>query len=83
MKFTGHAKIKLEIYGIQENEVVLALRKTINDFFDEKEETYIKIIQWQNKLFAVVCDIMQKRIITIYKTDKQTIINRQKNKRWT
>ena len=83
MKFTGHAKIKLEIYGIPENDVILALRKTINEFFDEKEEAYIKIIQWQNTLFAVVCDNMQARIITIYKTDEQTIINRQKSKRWT
>ena len=83
MKFTGHAKIKLEIYGIPENEVVLELRKPITIFFDEKEEAYIKIIQWQNKPFAVVCDVMQERIITIYKTDEQTISNRQKSKRWT
>ena len=83
MKFTGHAKVKLEIYGVPENEVTVALKKVVNEFFDEKEDTYIKIIQWQNTLFVVVCDIMQERIITVYKTDEQTIINRQKSKRWT
>ena len=73
MKFTGHAKVKLEIYGVPENEVTVALKKVVNEFFDEKEDTYIKIIQWQNTLFVVVCDIMQERIITVYKTDEQTI----------
>jgi len=83
MKLTQHAKTKLKIYGVPENEIMAALKNTVNEFFDEKEETYIKIIQWQNNLFAVVCDAMKEKIITVYKTDEQIIINRQKNKRWT
>ena len=72
MKLTLHAKTKLKIYGLPENEILVALEFTINNFFDVKEETYIKIIQWQNNLFVVVCDAMKEKIITVYKTDEQT-----------
>ena len=79
MKLTGHAKLKLEIYGISENAFLKEYQKSREQYYDEKENSLIQIIQWQAILLAVICDADKGRIITIYRTDRQTIINRQKN----
>ena len=82
MEFTGHAKSKLEIYGVPESEALNESERPIEEFYDTKEGAHIKIIQWQKIVFVLVCDESRKKIITIYRTDHKTILNRQKVKRW-
>ncbi|MBI2968051.1 MAG: hypothetical protein HYY40_09585 [Bacteroidetes bacterium] len=82
MKLSDHAKNKLEIYNINEDEVISKCNKQIYEFYDTKEESHIKIIELQEILFAVVYNNKAQMIVTVYRTDRRTINNRQKNKRW-
>lgn len=82
MKFSIHAKTKLEIYGISESAIIDQLKSDFEEFYDKQEETYIRVITLGEILLAIVCDYKKEKIITIYRTDNKTIINRQKNKRW-
>ena len=54
MRLSEHAKTKLEIYGIAEQDVVIAYQKPQNEFYDSIEETYIRIIEIRNVLLAVI-----------------------------
>lgn len=82
MKLSGHAKFKLEIYKIAEEEVINECRNSVYEFYDAEEESHVKIIELNEILFAVVYNKKTQVIITAYKTDRTTINNRQKNKRW-
>ena len=82
MKLSNHAKFKLEIYNIGDKEIIKACRKPIEDFYDVNEETYIKIIELDDMIFAVVYNKETQNIITVYRTDFKTISNRKKSKRW-
>lgn len=82
MKLSNHAKIKLEIYGVDGNAVIRECTKPVYEFYDATEETNIKIIKLYETVFAVVLDETMQTIITVYTTDDKTIKNRNKNKRW-
>jgi hypothetical protein len=83
MKFSEHAKNKLEIYGIEGKEIIKECHKPLYEFYDTGEDAYIKIIELEKIPFVVVLDNTIQTIITVYRTDYQTITKRNKNKRWT
>ena len=82
MKLSNHAKIKLEIYGISEGLIINELRLGFREFYDVREKTFIRMVEVGKILLAIVFDNQKEKIITVYRTDRKTIINRQKNKRW-
>lgn len=82
MKLSGHAKFKLERYNVEASEIIKECKNPVYEFYDGEEQSNIKIIKLKKILFAVVLNSESKIIITVYTTDRKTIQNRKKNKRW-
>ncbi|MFZ4525381.1 MAG: hypothetical protein ACOYOE_07505 [Chlorobium sp.] len=82
LPLTQHAKDKICIYGIEENEVEAGLDQVIFYCEDVVEKSGIKVIEIRNVLFVVVLSAETKKIITIYRTDAATIENRRRAGRW-
>ena len=82
MEFTQHSLDKLAIYGISSDIIVKEVNKAIHAFYDEKEQSQIKIISVKDKLLALVIDQVTDNLITVYRTDEKTINSRRRAKRW-
>ena len=82
MVLSGHAKAKLEIYNISGDEIIEACTTPLYEFYDVNEDAHIIIVELQGVIFAVVYNKKTQIIITVYRTNLRTIINRQKNNRW-
>jgi len=81
MNFTQHALNKLELYEISPDAVEQG--SPIHTFYDEVQNTDIKIVQIKEILFVLIMDPTTQNLITLYRTDQRTIDNRRKAKRWT
>ena len=82
MNFTNHAKLKLSLYGVSEEEVNRNSSSVLFDCEDVVEDSRILIIIMHETHFALVCSKILDRVITIYTTDLTTINNRRKSGRW-
>ncbi len=82
MYFTKHAELKISIYGLEKEVILKELNNKFCSCFDLLENSVIHIIAINEILFAVVFDKLEERIITVYKTDMETIEHRKKNERW-
>jgi len=77
MNFTQHALDKLELYGLDPDDIATAARKPIYDLYDRKENSKIRIICIEGILIALVIAPETGNLITIYRTDQRTIDNRK------
>ena len=82
MNFTQHALDKLELYGLNPEDITDAARKPIHDLFDRKENSKIRIVQIEGMLIALVIAPGTENLITVYRTDERTIDNRREAERW-
>lgn len=80
MNFTQHALGKLELYEIDPADVETS--RSIHIFYDTTQSSDIKIVRIADVLFALVIDPNTQNLITIYRTDRKTIDNRRKARRW-
>lgn len=82
MNFTQHALDKLELYGLDPEDITDAARKPIHYLFDTKENSKIRIIQVKRILIVLVIAPETENLITVYRTDERTIDNRKEAERW-
>jgi len=82
MYFTKHAELKISIYGLEKEFILKELNNKLYSCFDLHENSFIHVIAINEILFAVVLDNSEERIITVYRTDMETIEHRKKNERW-
>lgn len=82
MFFTKHAELKISVYGFDRESILNALSSKLFSCVDLFENSVIQIIEIEKILFAVVLDKSEERVITIYRTDIETIEQRKKNGRW-
>jgi hypothetical protein len=83
MELSEHAIDKLKIYDL-DSKIVLELIEKSNDiYFDNNENSFIRIFEMQFKHFVAVISIESRDVITLYRTDEKTINNRINKGRWT
>jgi UTP-glucose-1-phosphate uridylyltransferase len=82
LKFTQHAKDKIAIYNVSEQEVQSGLKNAILECEDAVEKSKVIVVEVRRVLFAVVVAESVGKIITIYRTDEKTINNRRSAGRW-
>ena len=82
MHFTQHALDKLDLYGLTTEEIADGCREAIEDLHDANEQSKIRIIRARGVLLALVIDVETEHLITVYRTDGQTILNRKRAGRW-
>ncbi len=82
MNFTQHALDKLDLYGILPEEIREAYRIVVQDFYDTKENSKVRIIHVRQILLALIIDLETENLITVYRTDQKTVESRRKAKRW-
>jgi len=80
--FTNRAELKISIYALEKESVLGSLQNRLLNCYNLLEKSFIQIIEINRILFAVVMDNEEQRVITIYRTDKETRENRKKNGRW-
>lgn len=82
MHFSRHALDKLHLYGLTTKEIVDGCREAIEDLYDTKEQSNIKVIRVGGVLLALVIDVETENLITVYRTDERTLSNRKRAGRW-
>ena len=82
MNFTQHALDKLDLYGISPEEIIEGSESAVHEFYDRNENSKIRIIRVKRILLALVIAPETENLITIYRTDEETINNRRKAERW-
>lgn len=82
MYFTKHAELKISIYELEKEFILKELNNKLFSCFDLFENSVIQVIVINEILFAVVLDKSEERVITVYRTDMETIEQRKKNGRW-
>jgi hypothetical protein len=83
MLLSVHAAEKITRYGIEDSEHVLELILKIDDeLIDVNENSTIKLIEIEKRLFVVVINKERDCVVTIYPSDKITVENRIKSGRW-
>ncbi|RTZ69943.1 MAG: hypothetical protein DSZ30_01590 [Aquificaceae bacterium] len=80
MKFSKHAKDKLNLYGTTEEVLQEALRKPLYICRDYEKFSTVYIVELKGKIFSVV--VKDNTIITIYRTDLNRLNSRIKSGRW-
>lgn len=83
MLLSVHAAEKIARYGIEDSEYVLELILRIDDeLIDVNENSTIKLIEIEKRLFVVVINKVRDCVVTLYPSDKITVENRIKSGRW-
>lgn len=82
MEFSNHAKLKLSFYQLSEMEIESARKNALLECDDVFESSKVTIIKIDDNIFVIVTSIETNKVITIYKTDFETIKNRREKGRW-
>ena len=82
LPLTQHAKNKIAIYGISEQDIATGLSKAFLDCEDVIEKSGIKGFIIRLLPFIAVISIETNKIITVYRTDSTTINNNRRSGRW-
>ena len=81
MKFTKHARDKMKLFSISEEEVIQGLRNPELLCNDELRGSVVYLFRVSGKLYSAVTkgDI----IITLYRTDEKRLYSRIRSGRWS
>jgi hypothetical protein len=80
LKFSAHAKEKIEVYGLSLGVVSEALSKPLERFYDVTYSSEVCIISLEGKLLVVVME--GEEVITLYPTSREKVEKRRRTGRW-
>ncbi len=80
LEFSKHAKDKMELFEIKEEEILKALRKPKYVCEDNEKQSTVYLIDVGGKLFSIV--VKEGMVITIYRTDEKKLNSRIRSGRW-
>ncbi|WP_459775860.1 DUF4258 domain-containing protein [Aquifex pyrophilus] len=81
LTFSKHAKDKLELFEIREEEVLQALKEPKYVCQDNEKHSTIYLVEVRKKLFSIV--VKEGVIITVYRTDEKKLHSRMRSGRWS
>ncbi len=81
MRFTSHAKDKMELFSISEEEVIQGMQKPQLVCEDKLRGSTIYLFRIDGKLYTAV--IKGGLVITIYRTDEKRLYSRIRSGRWS
>ena len=80
LKFSKHAKDKLELFEIKEKDLIESLRKPKYICEDNERNSVVYVLYIGEMLFSVV--VKENTVITIYRTDEKKLYSRIRSGRW-
>ncbi len=80
MKFSFHAKEKMEVYGLSSDKVAIALSNPIEKFYDVTYRSEVYIISFEGKFLVVVME--EEEVITLYPSSREKVEKRRRAGRW-
>ena len=80
LEFSKHARDKMELFEIKEEEILKSLRKPKYVCEDNEKQSMVYLVDVRGKLFSIV--VKEGMIITVYRTDEKKLHSRIRSGRW-
>ena len=80
LKFSKHARDKMELFEIKEEEILKFLKKPKYICKDNEKKSTVYLVDVRGKLFSIV--VKKDMIITVYRTDEKKLHSRKRSERW-
>jgi len=80
LEFSKHARNKMELFEIKEEEILKSLRKPKYVCEDNEKQSTVYLVNVRGKLFSIV--VKEGIIITVYRTDEKKLHSRIRSGRW-
>ncbi len=80
LEFSKHARDKIELFEIKEEEILKFLKKPKYVCEDNEKQSLVYLVDVRGKLFSMV--VKEGMIITVYRTDEKKLHSRIRSGRW-
>ena len=79
-EFSKHAKDKMELFDIKEEDILKSLMKPRYVCKDNEKQSTVCLVDLRGRLFSIV--VKESIVITIYRTDEKKLHSRIRSGRW-